>query len=66
MVFQPKYLLGLIFPDHTNPVESDSKSVTSTTLTKLQYKPSKIDRISQFIDNAGFHLVINSGHLLFL
>ena len=43
MVFQPKISLGMIFPDHTNPVESDSESVTSTILTKNQTKPSKID-----------------------
>ena len=62
MVFQPKYSLGLIFPDHTTPVESDSESITSTIPTKRQTKPSKIDQVGQVINNAGFHLVTNSGH----
>ena len=62
MVFQPKISLELIFPDHTNLVESDSESVTSTIPTKNQNKPSKIDQLGPFIDNTGFHLVTNSGN----
>ena len=62
MVFQPKITLGLIFPDHTNPVKSDSESVTSTIPTKNQTKPSKIDRLGPFVDNAGLHLLTNSGN----
>ena len=60
MVFQPKITLGLIFLDHMNPVESDSESVTSTIPIKNRTKPSKIDRLGPFVDNAGFHLVTNS------
>ena len=62
MVFQQKISLGLIFPDHTNPVESDSELVTSTIPTKNQTKPSKIDQLGPFVDNSGFHLVTNSGN----
>ena len=62
MVFQPKYSLGLILSDHTTPVEPGSESVTSTIPTKRQNKPSKIDRVGQVIDNAGFQLVTNSGN----
>ena len=61
MVFQTKYSLGLIFPDDTTPVESDSESVTSTIPTKNQNKPSRIEQVGPFIDNAGFRLVTNSG-----
>ena len=62
MVFQSKYSPGLTLLDHTAPVESDSESVTSTIPTKNRNKPSKIDRVGPFTNNAGFHLVTHSGN----
>ena len=62
MVFQAKYVPGLTLPDHTAPVESDFESVTSTIPTKNRNKPSKIDQVGPFTDNAGFHLVTHRGN----
>ena len=59
---ETKYTPGWTLPDQSTTLESDFESVTSSIPTKIQTKPSKIDRVRPFNNNAGFHLVTNSGN----
>ena len=62
MGFQTKSSPGLTLLDQSTNLESDFESISSTIPTKIQPKPSKIDLIGPFTDNAGFQLVTNSGN----
>jgi len=52
---ETKYTPGWMLPDQATTLESDFGSITSSIPTKIQTKPSKIDRVRPFNDNAGFH-----------
>ena len=62
MVFQTKYSPGLTLPDHTTPVESDSKSFTLTIPTKIQLKRSKNDPVRPVNNNDGYHVISSSNN----
>ena len=62
MDFQTKTSPGLALLEQPTTLESDFESIASTITTKNRNKPSKIDRVGPFTDNAGFHLVTHSGN----
>ena len=57
MDFQTKYIPSLTLLDQTARLESDSESVTSTILTKNQFKQFKNDSVRPVDKNDVYHLV---------
>ena len=62
MGFQTKTPPGLALLVQPTTIESDSEFIASTIPTQNRNKPSKIDHVGPFTDNAGFHLVTHSGN----
>ena len=62
MGFQTKYPPSFTVPDQSTPLESDSKPVTSTILTKNQLKRSKNAQVRLVNNNNEYHLVSSSSN----